>query len=455
MRYRYATIPELRAALEAGTTTPVELAAEAIEMLETIAPRFNGLAATLRIRAHAEASSARTDGSALAGIPYAAKDLFAAAGAPTTWGSLAFRDRVLEDDAVAIERLAAAGGVLVAKTTMAEFAGGGRARVPGASMHGSGRNPWNPDRYSGGSSAGSGIVVALGLVPYALGTETGGSVVGPAAFSGVTGIRPTFGLVPRTGVMMLAQSLDKVGVLARAAEDIATVLTVISGPDPGDADATGRFTPLATAPALRVGVIARDGDEWEPEAAGSLATGMAEFRSLVGGITPVDLPPNDEVNWALETIVTTEGAANFAEHLHRPDFAMTDAKQLATLRTGMDLSERDRRRVDVIRAGAIETAVRLFDSVEVIVVASRTGTAPSLDIPRAGRKATASDMMRAIANLAGLPGVSFPCGLGDDGLPVGLQIVGRRGSDAALLALVAAYQRETKHHLLRPPPLDR
>src|SRR5262249_55416806 len=158
-----------------------------------------------------------------------------------------FKDQWFEEDAAVVARLAAAGGVLVAKTTMAELAGGGRPRMPGASLHGPGRNPWDSSRYSGGSSAGSGIIVALGLVPYALGTETGGSVMGPAAFCGVTGLRPTFGLVPRTGVMILAQSLDKVGVLARNADDIAAVMSVISGPDAGDPSASGTFAPSPSA----------------------------------------------------------------------------------------------------------------------------------------------------------------------------------------------------------------
>src|SRR5262245_22517975 len=154
------------------------------------------------------------DAPILAGIPYGAKDLIAARGAPTTWGSPAFRDQRFTTDATVVARLGRRGAVLAAKTTLPEFAGGGRPRVPGASIHGSGRNPWDPSRYSGGSSMGSGIVVASGLVPYALGSETAGSILSPATHCGVTGLRPTYGLVPRTGAMALSWTLDKIGVMA-------------------------------------------------------------------------------------------------------------------------------------------------------------------------------------------------------------------------------------------------
>jgi aspartyl-tRNA(Asn)/glutamyl-tRNA(Gln) amidotransferase subunit A len=456
---RYATLPQLRRALDRGELSAVELAATTRAALGQVAPAFNGLAALLPERSAAEASAAdarRAQGrpaAPLDGIPYAAKDLFAAAGAPTTWGSPAFRDQRFDTDAVVIARLTAAGGVLVAKASMVELAGAGRAAAPGASVHGRGRNPWDPTRYSGGSSSGSGILVALGLVPYALGTETGGSVVGPAAYLGVTGIRPTFGLVPRTGAMLLSAILDKVGVLARTAEDCATVLAVLAGEDAGDPDSTGLFSPLPgdAVPGMRIGTFAGEADEWDMVAAAALTAGRSEFEAVFPDRAEVELPMGGEVNKALETIINDDAAQQFREYLTRRDFEMSDAQQLSTLRAALELTPGERAAAHDVQRLSVRAADQLFDGIDAVLVASRTDTARPLDRPRPGRRDSASDIMRSLANLAGLPGVSFPCGLAEDGLPVGLQLIGPRGSDARLLAAAQAYQERTGHHLLRPP----
>lgn len=458
---RYATLPELRGALDRGEFSAADLAASTQEALSRIAPAFNGLAALLPQRSAAEAQAAdarRADAGPaglLDGIPYAAKDLFAAVGAPTTWGSPSFRDQCFDTDAIVIARLASAGGVLSAKASLVELAGAGRAAVPGASLHGQGRNPWNPGRYSGGSSSGSAILVALGLVPYALGTETGGSVVGPAAYVGVTGFRPTFGLVPRTGAMALSAALDKVGVLARTAEDCVAVLTVIAGEDAGDPDSTGRFSPvqLDAVRHMRIGVFAGEPDDWDSLTAAALAAGHAEFGELLPGVAEIQLPIDGAVNHALETMIVADAAQQFRTYLTRPDFEMSDAAQLASLRAGLELTAAERTQAHQVRRQAIEAARRLFDGIDAVLVASRTDTARPLDRGRPGRRETASDIMRSLANLAGLPGVSFPCGLAEDGLPVGLQLIGPRDSDAQLLAAAQAYQQQTAYHRLRPPAL--
>jgi Asp-tRNA(Asn)/Glu-tRNA(Gln) amidotransferase A subunit family amidase len=456
---RYATLPQLRQALDKGELSAVEVAAITRDAVDRFAPAFNGLASLLPQRSMAEALAAdqrraqRRPAGPLDGIPYAAKDLFAAAGAPTTWGSPAFRDQRFDTDAVVIARLTAAGGVLVAKASMVELAGAGRAATPGASLHGQGRNPWDPARYSGGSSSGSGILVALGLVPYALGSETGGSVVGPAAYLGVTGIRPTFGLVPRTGVMQLSATLDKVGVLARTAEDCAAVMAVIAGPDAGDPDSTGQFSAVRPEEnrGLRIAAFAGEAGEWDQVAASALAAGRSEFESLFPHLAEVQLPMDGSVNRALETIINDDAAQGFREYLSRPDFEMSDARQLATLREALELTPGQRTAAREVQQQSVAAAGRLFDGLDAVVMASRTDTARPLDRPRGDRRDTVSDIMRSLANLAGLPGVSFPCGLAEDGMPVGLQLIGPRGSDARLLAAAQAYQERTGHHLLRPP----
>jgi aspartyl-tRNA(Asn)/glutamyl-tRNA(Gln) amidotransferase subunit A len=455
---RYATVGQLAAELRARRVSAVELADQALEDLGRIAPRYNGLAALLadRARAAAEAADRRLAGGEapiLCGIPYAAKDLFAARGAPTTWGAPAFANQVFDTDATVVRRLAADGANLVAKATMSELAGGGRPSAPGASLHGQGRNPWDVRRYSGGSSSGSGICVALGLVPFALGTETGGSVLGPAGFSGVTGLRPTFGIIPRGGVMTLSWTLDKVGPLARTAEDIAAVLDSIATRRP-----PGGFLAAAQAAApepLRVGFADAELEEASPSIRAALGAGVEDIRRLYPRIVDVELERDATFIAALEDIVRIEGAHGIREHLRRGDFRMTDERQLATLRSGLEVPSEvylEAVREAIARARAAFAAV--FRRVDVIASASRVTIAPLLDEERPPRDATKlSDLLRAAGNLAGVPGISIPVGLSDEGMPVGIQLIGPRGSDARLIAMAAAFQRATTHHELRPPDL--
>ena len=341
--YRYASITALADELREGRASSTELAAEAVRLLSELGPRYNAIATVMGARAAREAAEAdrrRTagDGPLLAGIPYGAKDLFAARGAPTTWGSANFADQTFKTDATVIRRLHREGAVLAAKLAMSEFAGGGKPTAPGASMHGQGRNPWDPARYSGGSSSGSGIAVAAGLVPYALGTETGGSTIGPAAFSGITGIRPTFGLIPRAGAMTLSWTLDKVGVLARSAEDVAIVMDAI-------ARAPGRGTPgfhAATgvpgdAGTLRVAIAGTELDEATPSIRRALQQGIDEFRRLFPRVVEVEIDRTIPYISALEDIVRVEGGFGLRQHLRRDGFTMSDERQLQTLRSGLDV----------------------------------------------------------------------------------------------------------------------
>jgi aspartyl-tRNA(Asn)/glutamyl-tRNA(Gln) amidotransferase subunit A len=457
MDYRYAGIGELRAALRGGSATPAELATEALSLLGEVGSRFGAVATLLpeRARAEAAASIARSrDGDEpLAGVPYAVKDLFAARGGPTTWGSAEFRDRIIDRDATVVERLASAGGVLVAKLAMSEFAGGGRPKAPGASIHAPNRNPWDPERYSGGSSSGSGIAVALGLVPYALGTETGGSILGPAAFSGVTGLRPTVGLVPRRGVMTLSWTLDKVGPMARSAADCATVLEAMT---------SGRFRRIAAGDlgsalrGVRLAISETELDECAPEVRDAVARGLEELRGVAATLVPLRYPRTPSSIAALERIIEVEGAFGVRELLRRPGFTMSDAKQQGSLTRALDVPVADYLeacRTEIPRAQRAFSDA--FSGADVIVAASRTGVAPRLDEARAPRDASRlADLLRAGGNLAGVPGISIPCGLSSDGLPVALQLVGRRGSDALLLGLAEAFQRATGHHLARPPEIQ-
>ena len=456
---RYAGVAELSAALRSRAVTPTELAEEAIRLLDGVGSRYNAVASLLPDRAQHEAIVAERmlasgNAGALCGIPYAVKDLFAARGGPTTWGSAAFANRYLGTDATVIRRLTAASSVLTAKLSMSEFAGGGRPAMPGASMHGQGRNPWDPRRYSGGSSSGSGIAVACGLVPFALGTETGGSILGPAAFAGVTGLRPTYGVVPSKGVMTLSWTLDKPGPLSRSADDCAAVMEVIA-----PRSATGKAFEevvddvLGSRRRIRVAFSEHELAEAAPNIRTALSAGIEAFRGIMPTFRNVELRRNPRFIEDLEEIVRIEGAYGLRAHLRDQEFQMTDARQRATLTSGLDAPavnylEAVRSTIPLARA----SFAQVFREADVILSASRPTIAPRLDEVRPPRDATKmSDLLRAAGNLAGLPGVSMPCGLSDEGLPVGLQLIGPRGSDRLLLGIAAAFQRTTSFHRNRPP----
>ena len=225
----------------------VELTEAYLDRLETIGPRLNAVVTLTRELALEQAREADKELAAgeyrgpLHGVPYGVKDLLATKGIPTTWGAEPYRAQVFDYDATVVERLREAGAVLVAKLAMVELAGGMGYTHPDASFTGPGRTPWNTDHWSGGSSSGSAAAVAAGLVGFAIGSETSGSILTPCAFCGVSGLRPTYGLVSRHGAMALCWTLDKLGPIARTADDCGLVLAAIAGVDPNDPTTDGEF----------------------------------------------------------------------------------------------------------------------------------------------------------------------------------------------------------------------
>lgn len=459
--------------LRARRASAVEIATEILDGLESDGPRYNALAALLRERALAEARRADRAlargpaRSALVGIPYGAKDLLAAVGAPTTWGAPPLADQTFDEDAGAIVKLRRAGAVLAAKLAMVELAGGGGYRYPSASLHGPGLNPWDVSRWSGGSSSGSGSAVGAGLVPFALGSETSGSIGTPAAYCGVTGLRPTYGLVTRRGAMALSWTLDKIGPMARTAEDCGIVLEAIAGPDAGDASVSGRrFRRLdrrRSAAAIRTVRVGYSGDELAlatPEARRALERGIAEFRRAVKVKTvKAALPDGIPYGAMVSTVHAAEGASIFAELIEGGRWEeLRDARQKAGLREALEIRARDYLRAMRLRTVLQERLGELFAEVDVLLSFGRSTTATpvgqALDRPAPGptssNTAAGNAALIAAGNLAGLPAIFFPCGFGTDGLPVGLQLVGPPFSEPLLVALAEAYQRETGHHLKRP-----
>ena len=402
------------------------------------------------------------------GIPYGAKDLLAAKGAPTTWGAPPYRDQVIDLDATAVAKLRRAGAVLAAKLAMVELAGGGGYRYPSASLQGPGRNPWNVERWSGGSSSGSGSAVGAGLVPYALGSETSGSIGTPSAYCGVTGLRPTYGLVSRYGAMALSWTLDKIGPMARSADDCAVVLEAIAGPDGADPTVSGRrFKPMdaraatAAVKRARVAFAQEDIDDHaSPEAKRALEQGVAEFGRLAPKFVRAALPVMP-FGPLVSTVYAAEGSTIFAELIEGDRFEeLVDRRQKAGLRASLDIRARDYLQAMRLRTAVSAGFAEIFTDADVILSVGRTITATpitqALDIPGMtasnpqASKRPGNTGLIAAGNLAGLPAIFFPCGFGTDGLPVGLQLVGPPFSEPLLVALASAYQRATDHHTKRP-----
>src|SRR3984893_17090690 len=236
----YLPVTELAKRIEGRKLSPVELTQAYLDRSEKLGPRLNAYARLTPELALSQAQAAEKEiqrghyRGPLHGIPYAAKDLLAVKGVPTTWGAKPYADQVFDYDATAIEHLNRAGAVLLGKASMIELAGGMNYRFASASLQGEAKNPWNTACWTCGSSSGSGAVVAAGLVGFAIGTETWGSIVCPSAFCGVSGLRPTYGRVSRFGAMALVPSMDKIGPMARSAEDCARILAVLAGHDPKD-----------------------------------------------------------------------------------------------------------------------------------------------------------------------------------------------------------------------------
>jgi aspartyl-tRNA(Asn)/glutamyl-tRNA(Gln) amidotransferase subunit A len=464
----FDTISELSARLRAKEFSTVELTRAFCDRLERIGPRFNALALSLREQAirqardvDSELKRGRTRGP-LQGIPYGVKDLLAVKGHPTTWGAKPFAGQVFDEDAFVIDKLNKAGAILVGKLAMVELAGGGNYRFPSASLTGPGLNPWDRTRWSGGSSSGSATAASAGLVTFALGSETSGSIITPSAFCGVTGLRPTYGLVSRRGAMPLSWTLDKIGPICRSAEDCALVLHEISGADIEDSGSAGKsFThapQFARKPAeITIGYAPVDFDAWaEPETRAGLQAALTVVKGLGVKLKEVELP--DFPYGALtEIIVAAEGASIFEDLIRdgRVD-QLADRRQAAGLKAALDVPAVEYLRAMRVRA-RVQAAIRtLFLDVDVLLAPSRLSVAPKVTEPLDAPSTTPPPASRGMSgiipcgNLAGLPAISLPCGLAGS-LPIAISFVGRPFYENQLISLGRAFQSQTDWHRRRPP----
>jgi aspartyl-tRNA(Asn)/glutamyl-tRNA(Gln) amidotransferase subunit A len=464
----YATIGELSAKLKAREVSVLELTRLFAGRLERLGPRYNALALPLTEQALRRARELDEDikhdrwRSPLHGIPFAAKDLLAYAGQPTTWGARPYAGQVFDYTASVLTRLDKAGGVLIGKLAMVELAGGPSYRYAAASMTGPGLNPWDRTRWSGGSSSGSGIAVAAGLAPFAIGSETSGSIITPSAYCGITGLRPTYGLVSRYGAMALSWTLDKLGPMCRSAVDCALVLQAMAGgdaQDPGSAGKTFYYMPQFARPMkeLRVGFAAVDFGEWpDPAARPAFQQALGVLRDsglhLVETRLP-DLPYGPVIG----TILSAEAAEIFEPLISSGKVNdLADQKQIAGLRAGLDIPAKDYLKAMRIRRIMKEQIQKMFADVDVLLAPSRPLPATKLTEPldrfSSVNLPPGTSGFRALipaANLAGLPGISLPCGFADK-MPLGIHVVGPPFSENTLVAIGTAFQQKTDWHKQHP-----
>jgi aspartyl-tRNA(Asn)/glutamyl-tRNA(Gln) amidotransferase subunit A len=471
----FASVRDLGAMLRARRISAVELTEACLARLDTIGLRLGAVVTLTRERALAQAHRANQELLAgkvrgpLHGVPYGAKDLLATKGIPTSWGAEPLRGQVFDEDATVVRRLEEAGAILCAKLAMVELAGGLGYDNPDASFTGPGRTPWNPDYWSGGSSSGSAAAVAAGLVPFAIGSETVGSILTPAAYCGVTGLRPTYGLVSRHGAMTLSFTLDKLGPIARTADDAALVLAAIAGPDPAD-PATGesfhyheRKERGGPGRRFRLGVLRHATAGAHPDVRMAFDRAVSTLHDVADVEEDVVLPdlPYRE---AVDLIVDAEGGAALRELIESGQVkGLRDAKarvggyaMLATRAADYVDAQRGRVRMQA----ELERLVSRFDAV---VAPTKSQLAPPIgrDFDALAPGASASPAPKpagprppatvAAGNLAGFPAIAVPTGLGEGGLPTSMQLVGRAFSEDTLVAVADAYQRLTEWHRQRPP----
>lgn len=454
----FLSVVEMGKALRAKKISSVELTRAYISRLQQRGKELNAVAEMteeLALRQAEEADRLLARGQTkgpLHGIPYGAKDLLSAKGFPTRWGSPAHKNQTFDFDATVITRLREAGAVLTAKLAMVELAGGGGYEYANASLHGPCKNPWNLNHWAGGSSSGSGAAVAAGMVGFAIGSETWGSITVPAAFCGISGLRPTYGRVSRYGAMALSWTMDKIGPMARSAEDCALILQAIAGYDSNDPSTTDipfrySFTKWRRYP-FRLGLL-KTNYEQAANAQKAFDSVLELFKKRNYAMQDVQLPDHP-YNEAADLIITAEAASAFENLIRSPQLnELVDKAQVHGLLAGMAVQAVDYLRAMRVRTIAIRDINRLFEQVDVLIAPTLLQGALPIDknFNETWRYMGGNG---GFSNLAGLPSISVPMGFTSAGLPLGLEIIGAPYQEEKILALAQIFQSETGWHKQHP-----
>ena len=475
------TVSELLKALAAGETTSEELTRAYLDRIAALNGELNAYITVCEDSAIAQAREAdaqRAAGSTapLLGIPIAHKDLFCTEGVLTTSGSKILHNFVSPYDATVVERLREAGAVMLGKTNMDEFAMGSSNE---SSYYGAARNPWDTNKVPGGSSGGSAAAVAADLCAMATGTDTGGSIRQPAAFCGVTGIKPSYGRVSRWGMIAYASSLDQAGPITKSAEDAALLLNVMAGAD--DKDSTSLtmpkedFTRDLNAPltGLRIGLPKQYfTEQLNPAIADAIRTAVGEMEKLGAVVKEIELPNSELALSAYYVIAPAEASTNLSRFDGvRYGYRCENPKDLEDLykrSRSEGFGEEVKRRIMIgtyalsagyydayyrkaqrIRRLVKEDFAQAFADVDVIIGPTTPSPAFGLDSIKDSVTMYLEDIYTIALNLAGLPGISVPAGF-VEGLPVGMQIIATDFAEAKLLNVAHQYQQVSDWHSRKP-----
>jgi len=482
-----ASLKELSAALAQRKISSVELTKLFLDRIQKMNGALNAFITVdaEKSLAQARAADERVAKGAprpLAGIPVAHKDIFVARGWLTTCGSKILSNFISPYDAHVIERFNAAGAVLIGKTNMDEFAMGSSSEN---SFYGPVKNPWNRDCVPGGSSGGSAAAIAARMAPAATGTDTGGSIRQPAALSGVSGLKPTYGLVSRYGMIAFASSLDQGGPIAKSAEDLALLLNVMIGFDARDSTSIERpaedYTLDLDKPlsGLRIGVPKEHfGEGLSADVGRAVEAALAQFQKLGAKRVSISLPSSGLSVPAYYVIAPAEASSNLSRFDGvRYGYRASGYRDLADMyrKTRAEgFGAEVRRRILIgtyvlshgyydayylkaqkIRRLIAQDFVEAFKQCDLVI----GPTSPTVAF-RIGAKAAdpvqmyLNDIYTTPANLAGLPAMSIPCGFGNENLPVGLHITGNYFSEARMLQVAHRYQKATDWHLRRPTGIE-
>jgi aspartyl-tRNA(Asn)/glutamyl-tRNA(Gln) amidotransferase subunit A len=458
----FQSVTELGPQIRSRKISPVELTQAYLDRIARWSPRFNAFQTVTRDLALEQAHTAEKEinlgkyRGPLHGIPYGAKDLLATRGIPTSWGAAPCRDQMFEYDATVVKKLADAGAVLLGKCAMVEFAGGLGYRYADSSISGAGRNPWNPSRWTGGSSSGSGAAVSSALCAFAIGTETWGSILCPSAFCGITGLRPTYGRVSRAGAMACAFTFDKIGPLTRSASDIRLVLETIAGPDVDDPSASSEaveYTPgRRSLQKLRGALITQDFTQKgvEPEAKPAFEHAVAELKSAGLKLEDAKWPdyPAAEVAGLLITVEALSAFEKFFKDGSvaklRDPYAPYQQEVNAAI-TGADVVKLWRMRLELQQKVA-----EFFSTYDYVVTSNFLSVAPPVD-GDLNQSLSYNDPAGAIGNACGLPAIALPIEAGKDGMPLSMQIMAGPFEESRLIEMGELWQSRTKFHARRPP----
>ena len=463
----FLTVAELGRLIRAREVSPVEATEAYLERIDRIDGRLNSYITVCHEEARQAAREAEQAIAAgqyrgpLHGIPVAVKDQFDTAGIRTTYGSALEWDHVPSEDAVVVAKLKEAGAVLLGKLNLSEFALGESFHHPG----GQPRNPWDLSRNPGISSSGSAASTAAFLCATALAEDTGGSTRIPAAWSGLTGLRPTWGRVSRRGVAGVSWSMDTVGPISRSAEDCALTFQAIAGHDPQDPYSWNSPVPdyeqelQGGVDGLRVGVLREKVAEGglEPGVRQIIESAVAQLGELGATTREISIPIVENAGAVSKCITDMDGAAVHYERL-RTRAAEYDHNTRVRLLTAILTPAQAYYKAQKVRTLIRQAVLAVLEEVDVIVLPTSPTVAPLL--PAEAGITSQEDARSRIAgvrnftgafNVAGVPALSIPCGFSDGNLPLSLQIVGRPMADGLLMRVAHAYQQATDWHLRRPP----